>query len=79
MSESDAFQADREAEVPPQPTQEEVDALAQFVEAVAELRLPPFFIEETSTLSISMEGNATRHEVTAQLPDPNVMRGVLIP
>lgn len=67
------------AELDPMPTQGEVDAIAHFVEAVRELKQSPFFIEEFSSLSLSMKKGGTRDEVTAHLPDPNVMRGVLLP
>lgn len=63
----------------PTPTQDEVDAIAHFVEAVRELKQSPFFIEEFSSLTLSMKECATRDQVTAHLPDPNVMRGVLLP
>jgi hypothetical protein len=67
------------AEPDPMPTRDEVDAIAHFVEAVRELKQSPFFIEEYSSLKLSMKEGATRHQVTAHFPEPSVMNGVLVP
>ena len=61
------------------PTQEKVDAIAHFVEAVREMKKSPFFVEEFSNLKLSMREGDTKDQVTAHLPDLNVMKGVLIP
>lgn len=61
------------------PTQEQVDAIVHFVEAVRELKQSPFYIEEYSSLKLSMKEGATKDEVHAHLPDPSVMRGVIVP
>jgi hypothetical protein len=57
------------------PTQQEIDAVAHFVEAVRELRQSPFFIEEYRNLTISSQGD----EVTFKFPDHNVVSAMLVP
>ncbi len=61
------------------PTQKEIDAVAHFIEAVREVKKSPFFVEEFSTLTLSMMEGDTKDQVTAHLPDPNVMKAVLVP
>jgi hypothetical protein len=62
----------------PPPSQKQVDAIAFFIEAVRELKRSPFFVEEFATLTLSMKEGDSRDQVVAQLPDPNVVRGVLV-
>lgn len=79
MSEPTKSPKTDQTEADPLPTQEQVDAIAHFVEAVRELKKSPFFVEEYSSLTLSMKEGATKDEVHAHLPDPNVMRGVIVP
>ncbi len=79
MSEPTKLSKIFQPEAAPLPTQEQVDAIAHFVEAIRELKQSPFFIEEYSSLTLSMKEGATRDQVSANLSDPSVMRGVLVP
>jgi len=61
------------------PTQDEIDAIAHFVEASRELRRSPFFIEEYRTLSISMREGDPKEQIKGRFPDPNIVAAMLVP
>ncbi|MCJ7793618.1 hypothetical protein MUP42_01655, partial [Candidatus Bathyarchaeota archaeon] len=61
------------------PTQQEVDAVAHFVEAARELRRSPFFIEEYRTLSISMRTGDPKEKIKGHFPDTNILCAMLVP
>lgn len=61
------------------PTQTEIDAVAHFIEAVRELQLSPFFIEEYRSLGISMREGDPKENIKGKFPDPDIFRGVLVP
>jgi len=61
------------------PKQEEIDAIAHFVEAVQELRSSPFFIEEFRKLGIRFRVGASKGEIQGQFSSPDVVSGMLIP
>ena len=61
------------------PEQRKIDAVAHFVEAVRELQLSPFFVEEFQSLSISMKDGDPKENIKAKFPDPNILKGMLVP
>lgn len=61
------------------PSQQEIDAVAHFVEAVRELRRSPFFIEEYRNLSISMSEGDSEEKIKGHFPDPNILCAMLVP
>lgn len=64
---------------PQTPTQNEVNAVAHFVEAVRELRASPFFIEEYQNLKLSRRQGEPPANARGSFPDPNVVNAVLVP
>ncbi len=61
------------------PSQQEIDAVAHFVEAVRELRRSPFFVEEYRNLGISMRKGDPKEKTKGHFPDPNILRAMLVP
>lgn len=61
------------------PTQDEIDAIAHFVEASRDLRRSPFFIEEYRTLSISLREGDPKDQIKGRFPDSNVVLAMLVP
>lgn len=61
------------------PSQKELDAVGHFVEAVRELRRSPFFVEEYSSLRISMREGDPKENIKGHFPDPNILQGMLVP
>jgi hypothetical protein len=59
------------------PTQEEIDAVAYFVEAVRELRSSPFFIEEYTNLAHSISTDDPKGH--GQFQDTNIVKAVIVP
>lgn len=61
------------------PSQDEIDAVAHFVEAVRELKSSAFCVEEFQSLSISVREGAPKEEARGNFPDPHVVRAALVP
>lgn len=61
------------------PKQEDIDAVAHFVEAVQELRASPSFVEEFSNLRIRSWQGASNKEFQGDFPNPIVVEAMLIP
>lgn len=61
------------------PSQEEIDAIAHFVEAARELKESPFFKEEYSSLGLSMREGAAREEIKGRFPDQQIIQGAVVP
>lgn len=61
------------------PSQEEIDAVAHFVEAARELKDSPFFKQEYGSLSLSMREDATRDEIKGNFPDQQIIQGAVVP
>ena len=52
--------------MPESPTQEEIDKVAHFVEAIRELRRSPFFIEEYKNLEVFLHIRSNRKKVISR-------------
>ncbi len=66
--------------MPESPTQEEIDKVAHFVEAIRELRRSPFFIEEYKNLSISAhQVKPKKEDIKGHFPDHNIVEAAIIP
>lgn len=61
------------------PTQSEIDAVAYFVEAVHELKISPYFMEEYWSLNISWQENDSKDQIRGKFPDPNIVKAALVP
>lgn len=61
------------------PKQEDIDAVAHFVEAVQELRASPSFVEEFSNLRITSWQGASKKQIKGDFPNPIVVEAMLIP
>ena len=61
------------------PSQQELDAVAHFVEGTHELSKSPFFIEEYRSLSISMRKGEPDEKIKVSLPDSNIVAAMLVP
>lgn len=61
------------------PTQEEIDAIAHFIEAIRQLKKSPFFLQEYRSLSISIGEGQPMEEMRGHFPDPEIVRAALVP
>ncbi|HUW83243.1 MAG TPA: hypothetical protein VMZ31_10645 [Phycisphaerae bacterium] len=61
------------------PSQQEVDALAHFVETARELQQSPFFIEEYQSLALSTHWPDPERHIKARFPDEHLVKGMLVP
>lgn len=61
------------------PSQEEIDAVAHFVEAARELKDSPFFKQEYGSLSLSIREGAAREEIEGNFPDQQIIQGAVVP
>jgi hypothetical protein len=61
------------------PTQQEIDKVAYFVEAVRELRCSLFFVEEHRNLSISMHNGDSKNNIKGNFPDTTIVGATIVP
>ena len=66
------------------PSQQDVDSLAHFVQAVADLRTSPFFTDGQTTLgvsgvSFSQNADGTKGPMAFRVPDPRVRDSLIVP